>query len=81
MAPPTSRSCAPASARASGYDHRREIAEQAGALAARFVRSHPGIEVVDYLIAASVQRLDGELWTRNVRHFPMFPALAPPYGS
>lgn len=58
-----------------------EIAEQAGALAARFVRTHPGIEVVDYVIAASAQRLDGQLWTLNVRHFPMFPALAPPYGG
>ncbi|CAN5568044.1 type II toxin-antitoxin system VapC family toxin [soil metagenome] len=57
-----------------------ELAERAGALAARFVRSHPGIEVVDYVIAASAQRLDAELWTRNVRHFPMFPGLTAPYG-
>ncbi len=57
-----------------------ELAERAGALAARFVRSHPGLEVVDYVIAASVQRLDAELWTRNVRHFPMFPGLTAPYG-
>lgn len=57
-----------------------EVAEQAGALAARYVRSHPGIEVVDYVIAASAQRLDAELWTTNVRHFPMFEDLASPYG-
>ncbi len=57
-----------------------ELAERAGALAARFVRSHPGIEIVDYVIAASAQRLDAELWTRNVRHFPMFPGLTAPYG-
>ncbi len=57
-----------------------ELAERAGALAARFVPSHPGIEVVDYVIAASAQRLDAELWTRNVGHFPMFPGLTAPYG-
>jgi predicted nucleic acid-binding protein len=57
-----------------------ELAERAGALAARFVRSHPGIQVVDYVIAASAQRLDAELWTRNVQHFPMFPGLTAPYG-
>lgn len=58
-----------------------EVAEQAGALAARYVRSHPGIEVVDYVIAASAQRLDAELWTTKVRHFPMFEDLASPYGA
>jgi len=58
-----------------------EVAEEAGALAARYVRSHPGIEVVDYVIAASAQRLDAELWTTNVRHFPMFEDLASPYGA
>ncbi len=58
-----------------------EVAEQAGALASRYIRSHPGIEVVDYVIAASVQRLDAELWTTNVRHFPMFEDLASPYGA
>lgn len=58
-----------------------EVAEQAGALAARYIRSHPAIEVVDYVIAASVQRLEAELWTTNVRHFPMFEDLASPYGA
>lgn len=58
-----------------------EITERAGELAARYLRSHPGIEVVDYVIAASAQRLDAELLTRNVRHFPMFPDLAAPYEA
>lgn len=56
-----------------------EVAEQAGALAARYIRTHPGTEVVDYMIAASAQRLEAELWTTNVRHFPMFEHLASPY--
>jgi hypothetical protein len=55
------------------------LAERAGDLANRYVRSHPGIDPVDYVIAATVQRLDARLWTRNVRHFPMFPGLASPY--
>lgn len=57
------------------------IAERAGELAGRYLRSHPGIEVVDYVIAASTDRLGAELLTRNVRHFPMFPELAAPYGD
>ena len=55
------------------------LAERAGDLANRYLRSHPGIDPVDYVIAATVQRLDARLWTRNVRHFPMFPGLASPY--
>lgn len=55
------------------------IAERAGALAAEFRDSHPGIEIVDYVIAATAQLRHAELWTRNRRHFPMFPALADPY--
>ena len=56
-----------------------DLAERAGALANRFLRSHPGIDPVDYVIAATVERLNARLWTRNMRHFPMFPELAPPY--
>lgn len=55
------------------------IAERAGALASQFLRSHRQIELADYVIAATAQVLGAELWTRNVRHFPMFPGLAPPY--
>lgn len=55
------------------------IAERAGGLASHYLRSHPGIDPVDYVIAATVEHLDGELLTRNVKHFPMFPDLAPPY--
>jgi predicted nucleic acid-binding protein len=57
------------------------LAERAGALAAQFVRSHPGVEVVDYVIAATVERLGAQLLTRNRKHFPMFPDLSDPYPS
>ncbi len=57
-----------------------ELAERAGALASRFLLSHPGVEVVDYVIAATVERLGAELLTRNRKHFPMFPDLTDPYG-
>lgn len=55
------------------------LAEDAGMLANRYVRTHPGVDPVDYVIAATVGRLDGVLWTRNLKHFPMFPGLRAPY--
>ena len=56
-----------------------EIAERAGALANRYLPSHPGVDPVDSVIAATAERIDARLWTRNVRHFPMFPELESPY--
>lgn len=55
------------------------MAERAGMLANQYLQSHPDIDVVDYVIAATTQLLGAELWTLNVRHFPMFPRLNPPY--
>ncbi|WP_131786013.1 type II toxin-antitoxin system VapC family toxin [Protofrankia symbiont of Coriaria ruscifolia] len=55
------------------------IAERAGILANHYLRSHPGVDPVDYVIAATAQHLDAELWTRNLKHFPMFPGLSAPY--
>lgn len=55
------------------------IADEAGALARRYRRSHSGIDIADYLIAATTATRSAELWTRNVKHFPMFPGLAAPY--
>jgi hypothetical protein len=55
------------------------LAERAGALANQFLPSHPGVDPVDYVIAATVERLEAELWTRNLKHFPMFPGLKAPY--
>jgi predicted nucleic acid-binding protein len=55
------------------------IAEEADALARRYGRSHSGIDAVDYCVAASARLSDMELWTLNVRHFPMFRGLRPPW--
>jgi predicted nucleic acid-binding protein len=56
-----------------------ELADEAGALARRFRRSHPGLELADCLIAAGAVRLDAQLLTQNVRHFPILPGLEPAY--
>ncbi len=56
------------------------VADRAGRLAQLFLRSHPGVDTVDYVIAATAQELDAELWTRNVKHFPMYPSLTAPYA-
>jgi predicted nucleic acid-binding protein len=58
-------------------DH--EIASVAEAHAERFGRSHPDIGPVDYVIAATAERLDGELLTRSSERFPMVPHLVAPY--
>ena len=54
------------------------IAELAARHAERFGRSH-GADAVDYVVAATAERLDADLLTSNVRDFPMFPDLEPPY--
>ena len=56
-----------------------ELADAAGALARQYRRSHPGVDLVDYVIAATTIARDAALWTRNVRHFPMFDGLTAPY--
>jgi predicted nucleic acid-binding protein len=55
------------------------LADAAGVLAGRYLRSHPGVDTVDYLVAATTIALDGHLLTLNIHHFPMFPALEPAY--
>jgi hypothetical protein len=56
------------------------VADDAGMLARRFLRSHSNVDTVDYLVAAATRSLGGRLLTTNVRHFPMFPRLKPAYG-
>jgi predicted nucleic acid-binding protein len=56
-----------------------EVADRAGKLAQRYLKSHPGVDTVDYLIAAATQMLGGRLLTANVKHFPMFAGLKAPY--
>lgn len=55
------------------------VSEAAGALGRRYLRSHSGTEVSDLIVAALTQHLDAELKTVNVKHFPMFTELKPPY--
>jgi predicted nucleic acid-binding protein len=55
------------------------IAESAGQLANRYLRSHPGVDPMDFIVAATAIAHDASLWTRNVKHFPMFDDLASPY--
>lgn len=56
-----------------------EVADRAGELARVHRRSHGSIDLVDYVIAATVEQVAGWLWTRNVRHFPMIEGLTAPY--
>lgn len=55
------------------------LADAAAALAQRYVATHPGIDTVDYVIAATTAQVGGRLWTRNVKHFPMIAGLRAPY--
>ena len=56
-----------------------ELADVAGALQRRHRPAHGGIGVVDYLLAAAAIEVGGIVATSNVRDFPMFPGLQPPY--
>jgi predicted nucleic acid-binding protein len=55
------------------------IARRAGELLRTYRRSHSGIDLVDYVIAATAQLYDAPLLTLNVRHFPMFKDLKPAF--
>lgn len=56
-----------------------DVSRAAGELARTYRRSHSWIGVVDYLLAGTAQALGADLVTTNVRHFPMFDGLRPPY--
>lgn len=55
------------------------VAWVAAELMRAYRRSHPGIGLGDYLIAATAVVGGLELATLNVRHFPMFAGLRPPF--
>jgi predicted nucleic acid-binding protein len=55
------------------------IAQRAGELLAKYRRSHPGIDLVDYVIAATAELYGAKLATLNVRHFPNFKGLKPAF--
>ncbi|KAA1250650.1 type II toxin-antitoxin system VapC family toxin [Mycobacterium simiae] len=57
------------------------IARRAGDLMRRYCLSHNRIGLGDYLIAATADVQGLELATLNVRHFPMFEHLQPPFAS
>jgi predicted nucleic acid-binding protein len=61
------------------HDVTVEVADRAGKLARRHLRSHPGVDTVDYLIAAVTQLLGASLLTQNVKHFPMLRGLERAY--
>lgn len=56
-----------------------DLADQAGELSRTYRSSHGGIDLVEFTIAAAAETLQAQLMTRNVKHFPMFPDLQPPY--
>lgn len=60
------------------------VTSHAGWRAAEFMhrhrRSHSGIGLGDYLIAATADTEGLELATLNIKHFPMFPGLQPPFA-
>ncbi len=56
------------------------IGRRAGNLGRTWRGSHPGLSSADLVIAATAEHVGGELATGNVRHFPMFEGLAPPYA-
>lgn len=56
-----------------------EIAEHAGALGQAWLPSHRAIDSADLAIAATAIHTGARLLTLNVKHFPMFPGLRPPY--
>jgi predicted nucleic acid-binding protein len=55
-----------------------EIARRAGILGRTWRRSH-ALTTPDLVIAATAEGLGAQLSTSNVRHFPMFEGLEPPY--
>lgn len=55
------------------------IARQAGSNLRRFRSSHRGIDLADYLIGATAEEHHLKLATLNIRHFPAFPDLRPPW--
>lgn len=54
------------------------VSRLAGELGRRYRRSH-GMGTVDLLVAATAQLLGAAVATQNVRDFPMFTDLRPPY--
>ncbi len=56
------------------------VARRAGELMREYRRSHASIGLGDYLIAATAEVQGFGLATLNVKHFPMFDGLRPPFA-
>lgn len=54
-----------------------DIARRAGVALRTHRRSHPGIAVSDYLIAASAVSVGADFLTLNTRHYPQMSGLRP----
>lgn len=55
------------------------VARRAGEHLRTHRRSHVGIDVVDYVVAATAEIIGAELLTLNVKHFPMVRGLRPAF--
>ena len=56
-----------------------QVAWRAATLVQEYRRSHSGIGLGDYLIAATALTEGLELATLNIRHYPMLPELTRPF--
>lgn len=61
------------------FEVTEQVAWRAANLMQEYRRSHSGIGLGDYLIAATALTEGLDLATLNVRHYPMFPELARPF--
>jgi predicted nucleic acid-binding protein len=57
-----------------------DISTRAGEWARLFRRSHASIGPIDFLIAATAEVSGADLFTLNVRHYPMFPNMVAALG-
>ena len=55
------------------------VARRAGEHLRRFRASHQGIDLVDYVVAATAELHGARLATLNMKHFPMFKGLEPAF--
>jgi predicted nucleic acid-binding protein len=63
------------------FEVTEQVARRAATLMQEYRRSHSGIGLGDYLIAATALTEGLELATLNVRHYPMLADLARPFSE
>jgi predicted nucleic acid-binding protein len=61
------------------FEVTERVAWRASTLMQEYRRSHSGIGLGDYLIAATALTEGLEIATLNIRHYPMFPELERPF--